>query len=273
MTSQTTIQTTIKLLKSNASLSHSPRVLIPACNRQFGRHPFHMVGQKYVDAVRLAGCLPVVVPVAHENELENWLELADGVLLTGSQSNVHPNHFDEEVLNPALPLDQARDQWTLPLVRMVVDRGLPLLGICRGFQEVNVALGGTLHQALHEQNGLLDHRALSDEHAIDEQYGPAHTVNIAPHGLLADLLSSRQIHVNSLHGQGVNLLAAGLRVEAAAPDGVVEAFSIQIIPSFALCVQWHPEWQAASNPTSVAILRAFGAACQTWRDLHRPPGR
>lgn len=249
---------------------HAPRVLIPACNRVLGQHPFHVVGRKYVEAVRLAGCLPVIVPAAHPDELANWLDLADGVLLTGSPSNVHPRHFDQAVHDPSLPLDPVRDHWTLPLIRMAVARGLPLLGICRGFQETNVALGGSLHQAVHEQTGLADHRAPPDEAPVAEQYGLAHPVSLHPGGLLASLLGPTDVQVNSLHGQGVDRLAPGLRVEATAPDGLVEAFSVADAPGFSLCVQWHPEWQAADNPVSMAILGAFGAACQAWQRTHHP---
>ena len=252
---------------------HAPRVLIPACNRPLGRHPFHMVGQKYVTAVRLAGCLPVVVPAAHPDELLDWLDMADGLFLTGSPSNVDPCHFDEAVHDPSLPLDPARDQWTLPLIRLAVERGLPLLGVCRGFQEANVALGGTLHQAVHEQPGLNDHRAGGDEVPVDVQYGPAHPVHLSPDGQLIEILKTPSVQVNSVHGQGIKRLAPGLRVEALAPDGLVEAFSISQSPGFSLCVQWHPEWQAATNPVSMAILTAFGQACQDWRDRHRPPSR
>lgn len=247
---------------------HAPRVLIPSCNRMLGQHPFHMVGQKYVQAVRLAGCVPVVVPAAHPDELETWLDLADGILLTGSQSNVHPSHFDAEVRDPTLPLDPVRDRWTLPLIRLAVARGLPLLAICRGFQEANVALGGSLHQAVHEQAGLKDHRAPSDKKPVEVQYGLAHPVNVQPDGLLAQLLQAPQVQVNSLHGQGIDRLAPGLRIEATAPDGLVEAFTVDTSPGFALCVQWHPEWQAASNPVSMAILGAFGQACAAWRQQH-----
>ncbi len=125
-------------------------VLVPACNKRLGEHPFHVAGRKYVDAVRLAGGLPLVVPRAELAELDLLLDLADGVLLTGSVSNVHPSHFDQPVHDPTLPLDPVRDDWTLPLIRRVVARGVPVLAICRGAQETNVALGGTLHQAVHE---------------------------------------------------------------------------------------------------------------------------
>lgn len=244
---------------------HAPRVLLPACNRMRGPHPFHMVGRKYVEAVRLAGCLPVIVPAAHPDELLDWLEVADGILLTGSPSNVHPAHFGQPVSDTSLPLDPLRDQWTLPLIRLALDRGVPLLGICRGFQEVNTAMGGSLHQAVHAQPGLADHRGPSDDQPLEVQYGPVHTVRLQPGGLLAELLQAGQVMVNSLHGQGVDRLAPGARIEATAPDGLVEAFSFPDQPGFNLAVQWHPEWLAADNPVSTAMLRAFGAACQAWR--------
>jgi len=259
---------------SNSPLPRrAPRVLLPACNRMRGEHPFHMVGRKYVEAVRLAGCVPVIVPASHPEELLDWLEMADGVLLTGSPSNVDPKYFGQAVRDPSLPLDPLRDQWTLPLIRLALARGLPLLAICRGFQEVNTAMGGSLHQAVHEQPGLADHRGPSEDLPLAEQYGPFHPVSLSSGGLLADILQAEQVMVNSLHGQGVARLAPGLRVEATAPDGLVEAFSVSQSTGFSLCVQWHPEWQAATNPLSMAILTAFGQACQDWRDRHRPPSR
>lgn len=241
-----------------------PVVLVPACNRMLGRHAFHVVGRKYVDAVRLAGCLPLVVPWAEPEEIGELLSHAHGVLLTGSPSNVHPSHFGEALHDAALPLDPARDRWTLPLVRTALDIGLPLFGICRGFQEVNVALGGSLHQAVHEQPGHHDHRDAPDAE-VGVAYGPAHPVEAVSGGLLERITGLTHFDVNSLHGQGVNRLAPGLRVEARAPDGLVEAFSIPEPDAFALCVQWHPEWQAGSNPVSRALLQAFGAACERFR--------
>lgn len=244
-----------------------PVVLLPACNRRGRDHASHTVGAKYVEAVRLAGCLPLVVPSADGSEIDTLLDLADGVMLTGSPSNVHPEHFGEPVLDPSLPLDPLRDAWTLPLIRRAIERGVPLLGICRGLQEVNVALGGSLHQAVHRIAGLRDHReAGGDETApLEQRYGPAHPVEITPGGLLARLLGTDSIEVNSLHGQAVDRLAPGLRVEARAPDGLVEGFSVERAPAFNLCLQWHPEWQAQDNPDSMRIFNAFGDACRARR--------
>jgi putative glutamine amidotransferase len=249
-----------------------PIVLVPADNRMLGQHPYHVVGKKYVDAVRLAGCLPLVVPWAAADEVDELLLHADGILLTGSASNVHPSHFGEEVRNPELPLDPERDEWTLPLTREALARGVPLLAICRGFQETNVALGGTLHQAVQDLPGKADHRAPSDAPA-DVQYGLAHDIHVQPGGLLEEILGAGTIRVNSVHGQGANRLAPGARAEALAPDGLVEAFTLPAASGFNLCLQWHPEWQAAQNPVSMKLLRAFGDACQRFRDHRRVRGR
>jgi putative glutamine amidotransferase len=254
----------------NDRINNSPVVLVPACNRQLGEHPFHIAGKKYIDAVRLAGGLPLVVPTARADEMAQLLDLADGVLLTGSPSNVHPSHFGEAVHDSALPLDPARDDWTLPFIRAVIDRGIPLFGICRGTQETNVALGGSLHQAVHEVDGHDDHRP-PDGSAAHQAYGPAHLVQVVPGGVLRDIVKTNAFTVNSVHGQAVNRLADGLRVEARAPDGVVEAFSVADSAGFCLCVQWHPEWLAADNAMSMAMLTAFGAACRQYRDRHRGP--
>lgn len=251
-----------------------PLVLVPACNRMLGRHQFHVAGKKYIDAVGLAGCQPLIVPGAALEELDALLDLAHGVLLTGSASNVHPHHFDEAVHDPSLPLDPDRDAWTLPLIPRVIARGIPLFGICRGFQEANVALGGTLHQAVQDVAGHHDHRSV-DEASAEIQYGPAHEIEVQPGGVLERVLgrspTGRRVQVNSVHGQGVNRLAAGLRTEALAPDGLVEAFSVSDARGFNLCVQWHPEWQAVNNPISVRLFKAFGAACEAYRDRHRAP--
>ncbi len=256
-------------MNARAESIRKPLVLVPSCNRVLGQHPFHIAGRKYIEAVRLAGCQPLVVPGADAQEVEALLDLADGVLLTGSPSNVHPRHFGEAVFDTSLPLDPDRDDWTLPLIPRVIERGIPLFAICRGFQETNVALGGTLHQAVHEVEGQHDHRGKGEQ--AEQVYGPAHPVDVVPGSRLASILAEPRIQVNSVHGQGVNRLAPGLRVEARAPDGLVEAFSVDQASGFNLCVQWHPEWQAASNPVSVRLLRAFGDACRTYRDRPKAP--
>ncbi len=249
-------------------MKRKPVVLIPSCNRVLGHYPFHIAGKKYAEAVRLAGCLPLVVPAMAPDEIDDLLDVADGMLLTGSPSNVHPVHFGEDVHDAALPLDPDRDSWTLPLIPRLLARGIPLFAICRGFQETNVALGGSLYQAVHEVPGQHDHRGATDA-APEVTYGEAHPVDVMPGGLLHAVLGGGPIKVNSVHGQGVKRLAPGLRIEARAPDGLVEAFSVEAAPAFNLCVQWHPEWRAASNPVSVRLFTAFGDACRAYRDRHR----
>lgn len=245
-----------------------PVVLVPACNQVLGGHAVHTVRRQYIDAVRIAGALPLVVPWLEEGEIDAALDHVHGVLLSGSPSNVHPSNFGDAVHNPALPLDPERDAWTLPLVRRSLARGVPLLAICRGAQETNVALGGTLHQAVQELPGMHDHRDVPQVDP-DIAWGPAHPVDVAPGGVLQPLLGTERITVNSLHGQGVKVLADGLRVEALAPDGLVEAFSLEGGPGFNLCVQWHPEWKARTNPVSMALLRAFGNAVRAYAQEER----
>jgi putative glutamine amidotransferase len=251
-------------------MSRLPIVLVPACNRRLGDHPFHIAGRKYVDAVRLAGALPLVVPRLEPQEIDGVLDLAHGVLLTGSPSNVHPSEFGEDVHDPTLPLDAERDAWTLPLATRALARGVPLFGICRGTQEVNVALGGTLHQAVQDVTGLADHRAPASAPA-EVQYAPAHPVQVVAGGVLDSIVGQASFDVNSVHGQGVKRLADGLRIEALAPDGLVEAFSMPGAPGFNLCVQWHPEWRAADNPVSMRLFGAFGVAVRQYRDRVRGP--
>ncbi|HSH97696.1 MAG: gamma-glutamyl-gamma-aminobutyrate hydrolase family protein [Methylophilaceae bacterium] len=245
------------------SIKHKPVVLLPADVKHQGEHPFHMVGQKYILAVaEAAGALPLLLPSISEHiDLEALLETADGILLTGAVSNVHPSNFDQEVHNPELPLDPARDAITLNLIRAAVTAGVPLLAICRGFQEVNVAFGGSLHQAVQEVAGMADHREPKDL-PIDDQYSPAHSVRLVANGKLARITGHKQIMVNSLHGQGIDRLGKGLVAEAFAPDGLIEAVSVENAPAFTLAVQWHPEWKVMENPVYLSIFQAFGDACR-----------
>ena len=249
-----------------------PVVLIPADVKPIGEHPFHMVGHKYLAAVaEAAGALPLVIPAMRDLlELEALLEIADGILLTGAVSNVHPSHFGQAVHNPALPLDPARDALTLTLVQAAVKAEIPLLAICRGFQELNVAFGGSLHQAVQDVAGFNDHREVKDV-AIDIQYGHSHSINIVAGSKLANMVGVEQMKVNSLHGQGIDRLGHGLVVEAYAPDGLVEAISVENAKSFTLGVQWHPEWKVMENPQYLAIFKAFGDACRLRLRRHEPP--
>lgn len=242
--------------------TQKPVVLIPADVKQMGDHPFHAVGQKYLMAVaEAAGALPLLVPAISDYiDLDELLALADGVLLTGSPSNVHPSHFGQAVHDMTLPLDPARDALTLKLIHTCIAQSVPLLAICRGFQELNVAFGGSLHQAVHEVAGKMDHRE-PDDLTLDEQYAVSHPVKIVPQGLLASIVGVDEMMVNSLHGQGVDQLGAGLKAEAYAPDGLIEAVSVAEAKAFTLGVQWHPEWKVTQNPQYLAIFKAFGEAC------------
>jgi putative glutamine amidotransferase len=226
-----------------------------------GAHPFHMVGEKYARALLdAAGAAPLLIPsLAQELGFDELLERLDGLLFTGSASNVEPHHYQGEASAPGTLHDPARDATTLPLIRRAVEAGVPVFGICRGFQEMNVAFGGTLHQKLHEVAGHLDHRD-DETQPLEVQYGPAHDVTLEPDGMLRALADRDQLRVNSLHSQGIARLGEGLAVEARAPDGVVEAFRVRAARRFALAVQWHPEWRVMSNPFSRALFAAFGQA-------------
>jgi putative glutamine amidotransferase len=244
----------------------SPIVLVPACTRKIGEHPYYAAQIKYVDAVVVgSGCTPLIVPaLGSALDLDGMLDACEGVMLTGSASNVHPSHYGADVCDPALPQDPGRDATTLPLIREALRRGIPLFAVCRGFQEMNVALGGSLHQALQEVEGKMDHRE-NPELPLEAQYAPAHGITLEPGGALQRMLGgATRTDVNSLHGQGVDRLADGIAVEARSDDGLVEAFSVPAAPGFALAVQWHPEWRVADNPDSMRMFGAFGDACRAY---------
>jgi len=220
-----------------------------------------MVGEKYIEAIaRGANAIPVLVPaLGDEIDLPSLLAACDGLLLTGSASNVEPQHYGGPASVPGTLHDPNRDATTLPLIPRAVAAGLPVLAICRGFQEMNVAYGGTLHQRLHEVAGYLDHRD-DESQPLDVQYGPAHEVLLEPGGQLQKIAGAARLKVNSLHSQGVDRLGGGLAVEARASDGVIEAFSVAGSRTFSMGLQWHPEWQYAKDPFSRALFAAFGTA-------------
>ena len=241
--------------------SARPLIGIPADRRMVGPHPFHMVGEKYARAVlEAADALPLLIPsFGEELRLDDLVQHLDGILFTGSPSNVEPHHYDGTPSEPGTLHDPERDATTLPLIRKAVQAGIPVFGVCRGFQEMNVAFGGTLHQKVHEVPGYDDHRD-DTSLPLDVQYGPAHDVVLEPGGLLRAMAGSDRVRVNSLHSQGIDRLGPGLVVEARATDGLIEAFQVRNAPRFAVAVQWHPEWKVMTNPFSRALFAAFGAA-------------
>jgi len=240
-----------------------PLIGIPADRRLLGAHYFHCVGEKYIAAVADgARAIPVLIPSLGEGlDLDELLDRFDGLLLTGSPSNVEPHRYGGPASDPGTLHDPERDATTLPMIPRAIAAGMPVLAICRGFQEMNVAFGGTLWQKLQEVAGFRDHREDKDQ-PVDVQYAPAHPVRLAEGGLLRRLAASDTLEVNSLHSQGVQQLGPGLAVEATAPDGVIEAFRALSAPAFAVGVQWHPEWQMQKNDFSRALFGAFGDAAR-----------
>ncbi|EJN27052.1 putative glutamine amidotransferase [Pseudomonas sp. GM79] len=246
-------------------MSRLPLIGVTACSKQIGLHAYHISGDKYVRAVASAAKgLPLILPsLADLLVPSEILDALDGILFTGSPSNIEPFHYNGPASAPGTAHDSARDATTLPLIRAAVEAGVPVLGICRGFQEMNVAFGGSLHQKVHEAGPFMDHRE-DDSLPLDGQYAPSHPVHVQPGGVLAGLGLASEIQVNSIHGQGIERLAPGLRVEAVAPDGLIEAVSVIEGKAFALGVQWHPEWQVSLNPDYLAIFQAFGDACRKY---------
>ncbi len=231
--------------------------------RMMGVHPFHVAGDKYIRAVeQCAGVLPVLLP-AFGGSISNDEIIAqfDGFLFTGSPSNIEPHHYGKVQRKADDFNDPQRDATSLSLIPALIKASVPVLGICRGFQEMNVAFGGSLHQEVHNVDGFDDHR--EDKNAdVEAQYGPAHDVVLEKNGKLAAIVGADRITVNSVHGQGIDQLAKNFAVEARALDGLVEAYSIRDASTFALAVQWHPEWKAKDNPISVKLFQAFGDACR-----------
>ena len=249
----------------------SPVVGITACRRDLEGRVHHIVQEKYATAVSAAaGALPLLIPaLGRAIANDDLLDSIDGLVLTGSPSNVLPRHYGQPASRPGTLHDPHRDETTLPLVRRCIERAMPLLAVCRGFQEVNVAFGGTLHQHVHELPETLDHRKHSVPD-IDGQYAPSHAVALTQGGFLHRLVGRESIEVNSLHSQGIDRLGARLVVEAQAPDSLIEAVSVEACASFALAIQWHPEWNALKDPASRAIFTAFGAACREYAGRRRP---
>lgn len=244
-----------------------PLIGLPACVQDIGDMPFHAAGEKYIAAVAAgAGGMPLVIPslepgATNGDDLRRLVGSLDGLLVTGSPSNVWPGEYGGEASRSGTRHDRARDATTLPLIRLAIEQALPLLAICRGCQELNVALGGTLHQNIQELPGRIDHRADPKE-PREVRYAPIHMVSLVPGGALAELAGETDIEVNSLHAQGIDRLATGLAVQATAPDGSIEAVSVDGAPAFALGIQWHPEWRFEDTAFARRLFAAFGDAAR-----------
>lgn len=241
---------------------HKPLVWLPACHRHLDLSDpggYTVLADRYAAAVCELGLQPVLFPMAEAGDVAHLLPLVDGVLLTGSPSNVEATHFGAAAL-PTDLLDPRRDRLTMGLVREAIAAGTPLFGVCRGMQEMNVALGGSLYQQVHAEAGMLDHREPEDED-LDVQFAERHEVLLEPGSAFADWAGGTRAVVNSLHGQGVKRLGDGMVAEARAPDGLVEGVRVAGAAAFAYGVQWHPEWRHERIPFYERSLQAFAAAC------------
>lgn len=241
-----------------------PLIGLPADTYEKDGLGFHSIGDKYVRAVaEVSRCLPLMIPnIADILDRDALLDRLDGLVITGATSNVHPPHYGAEPSTDHEPYDHHRDATTLALIRAAIARGLPLFCICRGFQELNVVMGGTLETEIQRQPGRLDHRATPG--TVEERYRIAHEIRIREGGLLHRILGKTETRVNTVHRQAIGTLAPGLTVEATAPDGIIEAVSVTGAKGFAFGTQWHPEYRASENADSVKLFEAFGDAARAF---------
>ena len=242
------------------------RIGVLADSKMVGAHTYHSLGDKYLRAITEGmKAFPTLIPAWAERDLlHSYLRGVQGLLLTGSHSNIEPHHYGDQLSTEPFH-DPARDSSAFLLIEMALDMDIPVFGICRGFQEINVAMGGSLHQKVQVVEGLLDHREDSGETPA-KQYGPSHEVQLESDGLLRSISNSDKQAVNSLHQQGVSRLAGDLVVEARATDGLIEAFRFRGKDRFVLGVQWHPEWEVTRNPFNLRIFNIFKHACITRRE-------
>jgi putative glutamine amidotransferase len=240
-----------------------PVIGVSGCRKDIDGFDYDSAPHLFINAVEKAcGALPLIIPTLGDAlDRETLIKHVDGLLFTGSVSNVEPYHYDGADSMEGTVHDPYRDATTLPLIREAIDAGVPVLCICRGFQELNVAFGGSLHQRVFEQPGLLDHRSDPDQ-SWEERFALAHEVDLVEDGFFAHLAQSTRINVNSLHGQGINRLADGLTIEAIAPDGLIEGVTVNNVRRFAVGVQWHPEWQVMESHFGRALFSAFARAAR-----------
>ncbi len=245
------------------SKSPPPIIGVSGCRKVIDGYDYDSAPHLFVEALEKAcGAVPLIVPtLGAALDRQTLIRHVDGLLFTGSVSNVEPHHYEGPDSVEGTAHDPHRDATTLPLIREAVDAGVPILCICRGFQELNVAYGGSLHQRVFEVPGLLDHRS-NPELPINERFAVAHEMNLVEGGLFAALAGATKIDVNSLHGQGIERPGDGLSVEAIAPDGLIEGLSVSGARRFAAGVQWHPEFNVMENPFSRALFAAFAKAAR-----------
>ncbi|PTV97636.1 putative glutamine amidotransferase [Rhodobacter aestuarii] len=254
-----------------ASAAHRPVVGIIGNRGLLNDHyPIHEGGQMNSCAVaRVSDCIPLLIPADPEMvAVEELMEVCDGFLFTGGRPNIHPEEYGEEPTEKHGAFDRARDAITLPLVRACVERGQPFFGICRGFQEVNVAMGGTLHPEIRELPGRMNHR-MPPEGTLEESFALRHKVHLEPGGRFAQLFGADEVLTNTLHGQGICQPGPRIVIEGRAEDGTPEAIYVKDAPGFTMAVQWHPEWNAAQDPVSRPLFEAFGNAVRDWAAAKR----
>lgn len=238
---------------------------------QNDQYPVHAGGKMNSEAVAaVSGCMPLLIPADPRFvSVQELMETCDGFLLTGGRPNVHPSEYGEEATEAHGEFDQARDAIVLPLVRACVERGQPFLAICRGFQEVNVALGGSLHPEIRDLPGRMNHRMPPDG-TLEEKFELRHEVAFSEGGVFHGLMGAQSVMTNTLHGQGIKEPGARVEIDGHAPDGTPEATYIKDAPGFTLSVQWHPEWNAENDPVSRPLFEAFGQATRDWASETRP---
>ncbi|MCA0045232.1 gamma-glutamyl-gamma-aminobutyrate hydrolase family protein [Celeribacter litoreus] len=235
-----------------------------------GQYPAYTGGRMNAEAVsEVSGCLPLLIP-ADPNfvSVAELMEACDGFLFTGGRPNVHPEEYGEPETEAHGAFDRCRDAVALPLIRACVEKGQPFLGICRGFQEVNVAMGGTLYPEIRDLPGRMNHRMPPDG-TIEEKFALRHPVKFAKGGVFEALLGSEEVMTNTLHGQGIKKPGARIVVEGYAPDGTPEAIYVKDAPGFTLAVQWHPEYRAGEDPVSKPLFEAFGKAVYAFSNARK----
>jgi putative glutamine amidotransferase len=263
----------LKVVKFCAQEDNMTRPVIGIIGNSYLLHdeyPVHAGGTMNSQAIcEVSGCMPMLVPADPAFvSVSELLQACDGFLFTGGRPNVHPEEYGEAETEAHGAFDRARDAVALPLIRACVEKGQPILGICRGFQEVNVAMGGSLYPEIRDLPGRMNHR-MPPEGTLQEKFQLRHAVTFTEGGVFHRLLGSTEVMTNTLHGQGIKAPGQRIVMDGHAPDGTPEAIYVEGAPGFTLAVQWHPEWDAANDPVSRPLFTAFGDAARAWAQQRR----